>query len=169
MLVHPRTTYWRSRTRSPYLVLLPIWAAMWTLLGILSAPWRSLVIYQMPWTWIPATLLLVVGLWTYRSSGTGFSAAQLGGLPELTSGDHNQQLVMTGIRGRVRHPIYLAHLCEMLVWSIGTGLAVCYALTAFAVLTGAVMIPLEEKELEQRFGEGYRVYRQRVPALIPKI
>ena len=40
----------------------------------------------------------------------------------------------------VQHPVYLAHLCEMLAWSVGTGLAVCWGLTAFAVVTGAVMI-----------------------------
>ncbi len=57
----------------------------------------------------------------------------------------------------------------MLAWSIGTGLAVCYALTAFAVVTGAIMIRLEDKELEQRFGAEYIQYRQRVPAVIPSL
>ncbi len=75
----------------------------------------------------------------------------------------------SGIRARVRHPIYLGHLCEMLGWSMGTGLAVCYGLTAFAVVTGAVMIRMEDAELEHRFGEDYRTYRQEVPALLPKI
>jgi protein-S-isoprenylcysteine O-methyltransferase Ste14 len=55
----------------------------------------------------------------------------------------------------------------MLAWSIGTGLAVLYALTVFAAVTGVVMIRLEDKELEQRFGEEYRRYRSHVPALIP--
>ena len=55
----------------------------------------------------------------------------------------------------------------MLAWTIGTGLAVSYMLTAFAVATGMIMIRLEDKELEQRFGEEYRRYRSQVPALIP--
>ena len=75
---------------------------------------------------------------------------------------------MTGIRAWVRHPVYLAHLCEMLAWSIGTGLIVCYGLTLFAVVTGAVMIRMEDGELERRFGEEYRQYRARVPAVVPK-
>jgi protein-S-isoprenylcysteine O-methyltransferase Ste14 len=46
---------------------------------------------------------------------------------------------------------------------------VCSALTAFAVVTGAIMIRLEDKELEQRFGEPSREYRQRVPVVLPRI
>ena len=57
----------------------------------------------------------------------------------------------------------------MLAWSLGTGLAVCYGLTAFALVTGAIMIRLEERELEQRFGEAYREYQRRVPAVVPGI
>jgi protein-S-isoprenylcysteine O-methyltransferase Ste14 len=63
--------------------------------------------------------------------------------------------------------VYLGHLCEMLAWSLGTGLAVCWALTALAIATGAVMINLEDKELENRFGEEYRQYRSTVPAVLP--
>jgi protein-S-isoprenylcysteine O-methyltransferase Ste14 len=77
--------------------------------------------------------------------------------------------VTTGIRSHVRHPVYLGHLCEMLAWSAGTGLAVCWALTAFAIVTGAVMIKMEDKELEKRFGQEYRQYRSTVPALLPRI
>lgn len=57
----------------------------------------------------------------------------------------------------------------MLAWSLGTGLVVCYVLTAFALVTGAVMIRLEDRELEQRFGEEYREYRRTVPAVVPRI
>ena len=75
--------------------------------------------------------------------------------------------LLAGIRSRVRHPIYLAHFCELLGWSIGTGLAVCFSLTAFAIITGALMLHLEDRELEQRFGDEYREYRRRVPAILP--
>ncbi len=75
----------------------------------------------------------------------------------------------TGIRARVRHPVYLGHLCEMLAWSVGTGLVVCCLLTAFAVVTGAVMISMEDAELEKRFGAEYAAYRRRVPAVLPRI
>jgi protein-S-isoprenylcysteine O-methyltransferase Ste14 len=168
-LVHPRAEYWRSRRRSPYLVLLPAWAAMWVGMGLITARWRRIDLYASGWAWAPAVLLFGAGLWLYSQSSKNFSTRQLGGLPEVVSGHREQRLVMTGIRARVRHPVYLAHLCEMVAWSIGTGLAVCYGLTAFALVTGAVMIGMEDRELEARFGEEYRRYRARVPAVVPKL
>jgi protein-S-isoprenylcysteine O-methyltransferase Ste14 len=166
LLIHPRVDYWRSRPRSPYRILLPLWIAMWLILAAATAHWRNLTIYDRGWCWIPAAALLAAGLVLYKFSGRGFSPAQLGGLPEVLS-DHHQQLATTGIRARVRHPVYLGHLCEMLAWSLGTGLLVCWILTVFAIVTGAAMIRMEDKELEDRFGEEYRRYRSTVPAVLP--
>jgi protein-S-isoprenylcysteine O-methyltransferase Ste14 len=167
LLIHPRVNYWRSRKR-PYLILLPLWTTMWIMLGLLTSRWRHATLYTTPWTWLPAILLFSTGLWIYAQSGKHFSPAQLGGLPEVLPSHGEQRLITTGIRSRVRHPVYLAHLCEMLAWSLGTGLAVCYGLMAFAMLTGAVMIRLEDRELEQRFGEPYRDYRRKVSAILPR-
>jgi protein-S-isoprenylcysteine O-methyltransferase Ste14 len=108
-------------------------------------------------------------LWIYNRAGTGFSAAQLGGLPEVRAGHSEQRLVTTGLRTRVRHPVYLGHLCEMLAWSIGTGLAVCYGLTGLAMISGAIMIRLEDKELEQRFGDQYQRYKSSTPTIWPRL
>ncbi len=141
---------------------------MWVVMGLITERWRQVQVYSSGWPWGPALLLLGVGLWLYSQSSKNFSARQLGGLPEVISGHSEQRLVMTGIRARVRHPVYLAHLCEMLAWSIGTGLVVCYGLTVFAVFMGAVMIRMEDRELEARFGDEYRRYKARVPAVLPK-
>lgn len=168
-LIHPRPEYWRSRKRSPYIVLLPAWLAMWIILAVATVHWRHIALYSTSWPWIAAIALFTTGFWLYSQSRNNFSAKQLGGLPEVISGHNEQRLVTTGIRARVRHPVYLAHLCEMLAWSLGTGLFVCYGLTAFAVIAGAVMIRMEDNELEQRFGAAYAAYRERVPALLPKM
>jgi protein-S-isoprenylcysteine O-methyltransferase Ste14 len=37
------------------------------------------------------------------------------------------------------------------------------------VITGTVMIRAEDAELERRFGEEYRAYRESVPALLPRL
>jgi protein-S-isoprenylcysteine O-methyltransferase Ste14 len=169
LLIHPRVDYWRSHSRSPYCVLIPTWIGMWIILGAITSPWRQLPLYRTAWTWVPASALFIAGFCIYKSSGKHFSSAQLGGVPEVVLGHPEQRLVTTGIRARVRHPVYLAHLCEMLGWTMGTGLIVCYALTAFAVISGAVMIRLEDAELERRFREEYRAYRRKVPAMLPKI
>ena len=168
LLIHPRAQFWRSH-RSPYRILLPIWLSMWIVTAAITAPWRRMTIYENIWVWIPAAILFLAGLTLYKLSHTQFSLAQLGGLPEVLRGDQRQALVTTGIRSRVRHPVYLGHLCEMLAWSVGTGLAVCWALTAWAIASGAIMISLEDRELEERFGDLYRQYRSTVPAVLPKI
>lgn len=169
LIIHPRVDYWRSRTRSPYRVLVPLWIAMWIVLALLTTPWRHIVLYDTPWAWIPAIALFATGLYLYSQSGKHFSRAQLGGVPEVLHGHREQRLVTTGIRAHVRHPVYLAHLCEMLAWSMGTGLVVCYSLTAFAIVTGAIMITMEDAELEQRFGKEYVAYREQVPAVLPRL
>lgn len=168
LVIHPRVHYWRSRARSPYRLLVPLWIAMWIAAGALTFPWRHLLLYSTPLAWIPAALLFAAGISLYRHSRRGFTGAQLGGRPELEPHRFEQRLVTGGIRDRVRHPVYLGHFCEMLAWSVGTGLVVAYALAAFALLTGAIMIAVEERELEQRFGEDYRLYRGRVPAFLPR-
>ena len=169
LVIHPRVDYWRSRPRPPYRVLVPLWIAMWIVLAAITAPWRHMVLYDTLWPWLPAILLFATGLYLYSQSGKHFSRAQLGGMPEVLSNHREQRLVTTGIRARVRHPVYLAHLCEMLGWSIGTGLVVCYGLTVFAIVTGAIMIAMEDVELEQRFGKEYVAYREQVPAVLPRV
>ena len=138
---------------------------MWIVLGLLTFRWRRMAIYQTSWSWVPAVLLFAVGFWLYAKSSRDFSVRQLGGLPEIVGRHREQRLVTSGIRARVRHPVYLAHLCEMVAWSIGTRLAVCCGLTAFAVVTGAAMIRTEDAELEKRFGAEYVEYKKRVPAV----
>jgi protein-S-isoprenylcysteine O-methyltransferase Ste14 len=168
LTIHPFANCWRSR-RSPYRVLLPVWVAMWIIVGLITASWRGVALYSNPLAWVPAIFLFGAGLWLYSQSGKHFSAKQLGGFPEVTPSIHQQRLITTGIHSRVRHPVYLAHLCEMLAWSVGTGLAVCYALTVLAIISGAFMIRLEDEELEQRFGEDFRRYKNSVPAFLPKL
>lgn len=172
-MIHPFAERWRARhlsyQRSPYMVLLPVWMVMWVVVALVTRPWRGILLYRSDWGWIVAALLFASGLYVYSQSGKNFSAKQLGGLPEVHGRNREQRLVTDGIRSRVRHPVYLAHLCEMLAWSAGTGLAVCWGLTAFAIITGAVMIRMEDTELEKRFGDSYRAYRRSVPAVLPRV
>lgn len=168
LMVHPRAHCWRARVRSPFRVLLPAWIAMWILMACVTGPWRRVAMYSTPWSWLPAVCLFALGIYLYSQGGAHFSWAQLGGLPEVRPNQREQGLVTTGIRSRVRHPVYLAHLCEMIAWSSGTGLLVCWILTAFAVATGAVMIRMEDAELEKRFGEAFTRYRLHVGAVLPK-
>lgn len=169
LLIHPHAEFWRTRRRSPYRILLPVWIIMWVVVAAVTNPWRGSGLYNISWTWIPAVALFCAGLLLYKLSHHHFTLAQLGGLPEVLHGSNRQRLATAGIRAQVRHPVYLGHLCEMLAWSLGTGLTVCWVLTAFAVVTGAVMIRMEDRELQKRFGDEYRHYCSTVPAIMPRI
>jgi protein-S-isoprenylcysteine O-methyltransferase Ste14 len=171
LVIHPRAEQWRERHRQRrpvYKILIPLWVGMWVALFAVTFPWRDVVLYRWRYSWLVAICFIAAGVFLYAKARHKFSPLQLSGHHELEPHRHHQQLVVTGIRQHVRHPIYLGHLVEMFGWSIGTGLLVCWALTAFAIVTGLVMIRMEENELVERFGESYREYQQRVPAIIPR-
>jgi len=166
LLVHPFTGYWRSRQRSPFRALVPAWIAICLVLALITWPWHSQHLYQTPFAWIASVFLFALAISIYRRIGRDFGGANVSGRNQL-SPSAEQRLVTTGMHARVRHPIYLAHLCMLLGWTVGSGLLVDYALLVFALATGAVMIAMEERELEGRFGEPFKDYRQRVPAILP--
>ena len=132
-------------------------------------PFRSLHFYTNWFAWAPAAVFFFLGFSIYRAAFQRFDRAQVSGLAELEPDRHRQQLITTGIRSRVRHPIYLGHLCEIIGWCIGTGLVALYVLAAFAMITGAVMIRMEDRELEARFGEAFRDTGPSVPGVMPRL
>ncbi len=168
LVVHPFIERWRKRGRRAYALILPVWGffiAITFLVAVavsLRALLRELVRLG------AGGILFLFGFSIYSAAFKSFDRVQVSGLAELEPGRHRQELVTTGIRSRVRHPIYLGHLCEVLGWCVGTGLIALYALAAFAIVTGFVMIRIEDRELEARFGAGYRAYRRKVPAVIPR-
>lgn len=166
LAIHPFTRFWRS-WRKPLPLIGVVWAAMWVLAGLLTARWRHATLYATPLSWIPGVALLLAAWWTYAHAKRDFSTDQVIGRSELQPERHEQRLVTTGLRARVRHPLYLGHLLSMLGWTIGTGTAANYLLSAFAIVTGAWMIRTEEHELVARFGDEYRDYQRRVPAILP--
>jgi protein-S-isoprenylcysteine O-methyltransferase Ste14 len=168
LLVHPRIEFWRARKVRLSRVG-PLWAMLWALAALVTWRWRTLALYRVWWTWIPAAALIATGLWIYTRARQDFTTDQVLGRSELEPEGHEQRLNTSGIRARLRHPYYLGHLCELLGWTIGTGLVVLFALTAFAMVTGALMIAAEEHELEARFGQAYQDYKRRVPAILPRV
>ncbi len=168
LMMHPFVDRWRERGRRAYLVVLPAWAGVIAIVFAVVWPLRFARLYANWFAWAPAAVLFLLGFSIYSVAFRRFDHTQVSGLAELEPDRHRQQLITTGIRSRVRHPIYLGHLCEIVGWCIGTGLIALYLLAAFAVITGAVMIRMEDRELEARFGQPYREYRARVPAVIPR-
>lgn len=91
----------------------------------------------------------------------------LAGVPELEGGGGGE-LLTDGIYGVVRHPRYV----EVALGTLGYALFANYvgvyvvALLTLPTLHGIVL--LEERELEDRFGQAYRDYAARVPRYLPR-
>lgn len=165
--IHPFADSWRKMHRSPYLLLLPIWAAIIFALAWTTSPWNGVRLYSSPWMWAPAAILILSGLSTYTGIRSGFGGHKLSGEAELRPEEHAQELVTTGLHARMRHPIYVAHLLNLAGFAIGSGLMVSFILLAISALsTFPLMVWMEEQELEKRFGQSFREYKTRVP-LVP--
>lgn len=168
LVVHPYAKRWRERGAKLKHVG-PIWIGMWLVLAATTWHWRYVTLYTSIWLWIPAAALILTAYAIYAKGTKGFTHDQLVGRSEIEPEKHEQRLNTTGIRARLRHPLYLGHLLHLTGWTIGSGLMVMYWLLAFAVVTGALMIRAEERELVERFGEPYREYQRRVPMLLPRL
>src|SRR3954447_4159954 len=108
--LHPFTKHWRTRGRNSFKLILPLWFVYIALAIFAVFPWRAHFLYTTPIAYIPGALLIVTGLLLYVFSSRGFTHVQLSGLAEVEPDRHAQRLVTSGIRSRVRHPIYLGHL-----------------------------------------------------------
>lgn len=106
---------------------------------------------------------ILVHIWTSRLLGV----SGLIGLPEVFS-MRDAQLITNGPFGIVRHPTYLGHtlMFSGAFFLTGNLLVGIVAILDFVIVNTAI-IPLEEKELLERFGEDYRRYMARVPRFIP--
>jgi protein-S-isoprenylcysteine O-methyltransferase Ste14 len=166
--VHPLIHRWRNSGRQAYAALVPLWMLYALIAFALGWRFRHMHLYISFVPWLPAFLFFLLGGALYKAGTMRFGRTKIVGLEELEPTQHGQELVTTGIRSKVRHPLYLGHFCELFGWALGTGSFPVIVMLAFAVLTGAIMIRKEDDELEQRFGEPFRRYREMVPAFLPK-
>jgi protein-S-isoprenylcysteine O-methyltransferase Ste14 len=79
------------------------------------------------------------------------------------------ELVTTGIYGYVRHPQYLGIMLLTLGMNIQWLTILSLLLWPFLVILYYRLAKEEAKEMEERFGEEYRKYKQKVPMFIPRL
>lgn len=93
---------------------------------------------------------------------------RLTGLKTLIENKTDQQLMITGIHKHVRHPLYSGTF--LFIWGLFLVLPNWSILLADIIITVYTLIALrfEEQKLEKDFGEAYRMYKRKVPMLIPK-
>ncbi len=162
--IHPFAGTWRRLHWSPYRALLPIWAVVILAQLWITWPWHALRLYSALFMWLVALPFFVLGWRTYRRIFAEFGGRNLSGASEIRNEADSGSLVNSGMHARMRHPIYFAHLCNFAGLTIGSGLTVNFVLLAISlIMTYPLMIALEERELEMRFGNSYREYKESVP------
>jgi len=130
------------------------------LVGIQSLPSSYILL-------IVGILLSFLGLYllgisnkSLRSQGNAANAFRL-----------TDRVVQTNIYQRTRNPMSLGYY----LWTLSLGLIASSTFVILVILLGFIPVHLfflkyfEEFELELRFGEAYRQYKQKVPFLIPKV
>lgn len=157
--------------RSPYRLLVPIWAMIISALAAITWPFHDLKLYSPTHSWW--TLLASqsgwiagLGIRTYWKIRSEFGVQNFIGEAELRHQTETPILVTTEMHAQMRHPIYAAHLLLLAAWALGSGLLVPFVLLGVSLfVTFPLMIWIEEQELEQRFGSRYQEYKQTVPVL----
>ncbi len=166
MMVHPFAKSWRA-ARYKLTLLVPLWGVTWCIAWRASYPWCDSLLYHNSVTWFAAPLLWAVSIFLYVNAGRELSLMRVIGRDELEPERGPKVLVTSGVHRMVRHPMYLGHLCTMLGFTLGSGTVACYALFAFALVTGSIMIIFEERELHLRFGPAWEEYCEHTPAIFP--
>ena len=181
LVTYPILSFWRNwlrrrGLRAWYLVeVVGLWGGTTLLIFILAPIWLS-------WRWgvtLPLQILggvllvasVTVGTWACFKMGWArllFAGALF---PPGAVAEENrvpQRLVVEGPYRYVRNPLYdtdFLLILGMALLARSWGLILLAALYAVQL---ALQLPLEEKELRQRFGSRYRRYCRLVPRFVPR-
>lgn len=160
--VHFFSVSFRKIGLAAYLLPLFVWLPLTVLI---YENWSFFLRYAIA---IPSALSIVG--WVFLISGIAlhlWTARLLGilgiiGVPELSL-RMQSHLVTTGPFSIVRHPTYFAHtLIFSGVFLITGALSVGILVILDFLVVNSFIIPLEEKELMNRFGDEYKIYKTRV-------
>ncbi len=129
-----------------------VFAAMMAMLGswpVLCAadPWRSALPTVVAWIGLG---VVVMGV-----------CLALGGLVQLRGLENIDHLVSAGLYARLRHPMYAGFTLWITGWVLHSGALASLVVGLVCIANVLYWRRLEETALLSRFGEDYRIYRQR--------
>lgn len=167
-LIHPFARFWRRLgTRVTYTLV----SVVCLLLAFAIFNFHSLYLAERyPFHWglaIPGIGLYALSAYFEIQCRRHLKFRILAGVPEVDR-ERPGRLLTEGIYARVRNPRYLAVLLGMTGIALILNYPALYLTLAACVPAGWLLIVLEERELEERFGAEYVAYKKSVPRLIPR-
>lgn len=167
--IHLFPKFWRKINIFTYPFLLALWLPVAYLL-FLSQDLLLQILIEFPILIIILGLILIITgaiihAWTTKLLGIKALIAYTEICPDNEKGN----LITSSLFSIVRHPTYLAHTLLWLGFFLLTGFLSLGLLTIMDLLLSYfIIIPLEERELAQRFGQEYMDYKKRVPKFFPR-
>ena len=180
LVTYPMLSFWqgwirRRGIRAWYLVAVPgLWGGTMLILFLLAPWWRG-------WSWggtlplqiLGGTLLVtsvVAGTWAVAKMGWARLLFASALFPPGTRAENvPQRLVVEGPYRYVRNPLYLTGSSLIVGATLLTRSWALLLLTAVYLAQLTLQVPLEERELRERFGTPYRRYCELVPCFIPRL
>jgi len=157
----------RTQSRLSFLMF----GVLWVVLALLFFSWVSpglavsRLVPEGPAFALAGLIVTIAGLafavWARVHLGKNWSAR-----PTIRS-EHT--LTRTGPYRYVRHPIYSGILLGLLGTAVGIGYFIIFVCVLILLAGFTVKFRMEEKFLEEEFGEEYARYRREVKALIPYV
>jgi protein-S-isoprenylcysteine O-methyltransferase Ste14 len=142
----------------------PLFAA-WALAGVAAATVADTVLgnaFTIPWLPAPVRMVLGAALIVW---GVAFYAAAAVTVMRAYNAD---TLLTHGVYARCRHPVYAAWAVFILPGAFIVGNCWLGLVLSFGLCRLVPALAVKEDEyLEERFGEAFRTYRKRVPAVLP--
>ena len=112
-------------------------------------------------------VLLLTGLFLFIYAGMVLRLWGILGVPEVDK-KIKSNLVTHGPYSLSRHPVYFAHSLIFTGIFFCTGIIPTLAIVFLDFfVTYFIIIPLEERELKERFGKEFTAYKGRVPCFCP--
>jgi protein-S-isoprenylcysteine O-methyltransferase Ste14 len=167
--VHFATGFFRRLGRLTYMFVAVPWFSAAYLIFLHREVILSHQLDISPVLKVAGLLLLAAGTMLHMWTAALLTFPGIVGIHEISE-PQKSSLVDKGPFAAVRHPTYLAHTMMFLGVFLFTGFPATGILTLVDfIVVGSLVIPLEERELLQRFGMPYRDYMKRVPRLVPRL
>ena len=166
--VHLATGFFRGLGRATYLFVAAAWMAAAYLIFLNQDIILAYGFQFHPIVSIVGVFLVAAGTLLHIWTAVLLTVPGIIGIHEITK-PQQSRLVDSGPFSVVRHPTYLAHTMIFFGVFLFTGITSVLILTLvdFAVVS-TIIIPFEEKELQERLGQSYTEYMKRVPRLMPR-